>query len=148
MDKIKVHHAVLLFVEEKINQLKSVLDEICHSTAEDSKSSAGDKHETSTSMAQLEQEKLSKQIKDFIQLKEILDKINPSIGHNKIELGSLIETNRGWYYFSVGVGLVNVEKENIFCLTLQSPIGQLLKGKSISEKIVFNGNETIVLSVK
>lgn len=148
MDKIKVHQAVLLFVEDKINQLKAVLEEICNATAEDSKSSAGDKHETATSMAQLEQEKLSKQIQDFLQLKQILEKINPTLVHSKIELGSLVETNKGWYYFSVGIGVVPIDLETLFCLTLQSPIGQLLKGKSVGEKVEFNGNETIVLAVK
>lgn len=147
MNKDIVHQCVCDFLQDKINQLQQILEDVCGSTAEDSKSSAGDKHETSTSMAQLEQEKLSNQIKEFLIQRESLLKIDATKAHYKIELGSLILTNKGWFYFSIGLGTVKVENETVFCLGLHSPIGQLLKGKQKGEKVVFNNIETIVLEV-
>lgn len=147
MNKKDVKVAVINFLQSKIDGLKIVLDDICNSTSEDSKSSAGDKHETATSMAQLEQEKISKQLQVFLNQRTILERIDPTIIHHKIEIGSLIFTNKGWFYFSTALGMINVHNEKVFCLALQSPIGELLKGKQKGETVIFNGSSTSVMEV-
>ena len=147
MNKEIVHRAILENLNERIESLNSILKETFEATAEDSKSSAGDKHETGVAMAQLEQEKLTKQINEFIQLKEALLKINPSKVHIKIEIGSLVETNNGWYYFSIGLGAVKIEETIIFAMNPLAPIGLLLNGKSKGESIIFNGVSTVIKSV-
>ena len=76
------------------------------SGSRDAKSSAGDKHETGVAMAQLEQEKLRYQIHEFQKMQDIVQKINPSKTNSKINLGSLVETDKGWFYISVGLGSV------------------------------------------
>ena len=147
MNKENVHRAILENVNERIQSLNSILKDTFQATAEDSKSSAGDKHETGVAMAQLEQEKLTKQINEFLLLKEALLKINPSKVHTKIEVGSLVETNNGWYYFSVGLGAVKMNQTNIFAMNPLAPIGTLLNGKMKGEQVVFNGKTTKILNV-
>ena len=147
MNKEIVHRAILENLNERIESLNSILKETFEATAEDSKSSAGDKHETGVAMAQLEQEKLTKQINEFLQLKEALLKINPSKVHTKIETGSLVETNNGWYYFSIGLGAVKIEETIVFALNPLAPIGLLLNGKSKGESIVFNEKTTKIFNV-
>ena len=147
MNKKIVHRAILENLNERIESLNSILKETFEATAEDSKSSAGDKHETGVAMAQLEQEKLTKQINEFIQLKEALLKINPSKVHSKIEIGSLVETNNGWYYFSIGLGAVKIDETIVFAMNPLAPIGLLLNGKSKAESIIFNEKSTKILDV-
>lgn len=147
MNKELVHKVISANLQQRIDDLKVILQDSFDAAAEDTKSSAGDKHETSTAMAQLEQEKLTKQINEFLELKTILKQINPARTHNKVELGSLVETNNGWYYFSIGLGAVNYEDTRMFCMTLQAPIGKLLEGKKVGESVVFNGNSTLVIGV-
>lgn len=147
MNKELVHQHVCDFLQNKINQLQQILDDICSATAEDSKSSAGDKHETSTSMAQLEQEKLSNQIKEYLNQRDGLYKIDASKKHSSIELGSLVLTNKGWFYFSTGLGSIKMDEFSVFCLGLHSPIGQLLKGKKQGNKVIFNASETSILEI-
>jgi hypothetical protein len=147
MNKEIVHRAILNNLNERIESLNSILKETFEATAEDSKSSAGDKHETGVAMAQLEQEKLTKQINEFLQLKEALLKINPSKVHTKIETGSLVETNNGWYYFSIGLGTVNITGVNIFAMNHLAPIGLLLNGKAKGDNIVFNEKTTKIFNV-
>lgn len=147
MNKELVHKVISANLQQRIDDLKVILQDSFDAAAEDTKSSAGDKHETSTAMAQLEQEKLTKQINEFLGLKTILKQINPARTHNKVELGSLVETNNGWYYFSIGLGAVNYEDTRVFCMTLQAPIGKLLEGKKVGESVVFNGNSTLVIGV-
>ena len=98
-------------------------------------------------MAQLEQEKLTKQINEFLELKASLLKINPNREHTIIEPGSLVETNNGWYYFSIGLGAVTIEGESIFAMNPLAPIGQLMLGIKAGDKIEFNGRMTEIVSV-
>ncbi len=144
MNKEHVHQVVIAYINERINDLKIILKDSLDAASEDTKSSAGDKHETSTAMAQLEQEKLTNQINDFMGLKAILKTINPAREHSKVDIGSLVETNNGWYYFSVGLGAVKFENISVFCMTLQAPIGKLLEGKKVGDSIEFNGKTTII----
>jgi hypothetical protein len=74
-------------------------------------------------------------------------KINPAKVHTKIEIGSLVETNNGWYYFSVGLGAVKMNETTIFAMNPLAPIGILLSGKTKGEKVVFNGKTTEILNV-
>ena len=57
----------------------------------DAKGSAGDKHETALSMMHLEQEKLNHKLKEVLEQKTILDKIDSSLIHNTITVGSLVQ---------------------------------------------------------
>ena len=147
MNKIEVHHAICQHLQSRIDGLTDILKETYEATANDSKSSAGDKHETAISMAQLEQEKLTKQINDYLALQVSLFKINPEKASSKIELGSVVETNNGWYYFSVGLGVFQVREITVFAINPLAPIGKLLTGKIVNESINFNGNITTIFSI-
>ena len=144
-----IHQQLLIEVENRIKNLKIILIEMFEAAGgTDAKSSAGDKHETGVAMAQLEQEKLTKQINELLKLKENLQKINPTIKQSKIGLGSLVETNNGFYYFSIGIGNLIIGNQTIFALNPKSPIGELLTGKIKGDKIYFNGKTTEILGVQ
>ena len=134
-------------VQVKIVELEGIIDEVKSSLDSDTKSSAGDKHETSRSMVQLEQEKLYKQLAAFTHMKGILNQLDPKIKHNKIGLGSLIHTSQGWYFLSVGLGEISVEELLVFALNPQAPLGKQLLGKRVGEEVEFNGNKLEILSV-
>ncbi|MFM7667059.1 MAG: hypothetical protein ACKO7D_02595 [Bacteroidota bacterium] len=134
-------------VQVKIIELEGIIDEVKSSLDSDTKSSAGDKHETSRAMVQLEQEKLYKQLAEFTQMKGILNQLDPKIKHNKIGLGSLIHTSQGWYFLSVGLGQISVDETIVFALNPQAPLGKLLIGKRVGEEVFFNGNTLEFLEV-
>jgi len=98
-------------------------------------------------MAQLEQEKLRYQIQEFQKMEEIVQKINPSKSNSKIYLGSLVETDKGWFYISVGLGLLTFKEQVIFAINPEAPFGMALIGKEKGNSIHFNGVESIVLQV-
>ena len=134
-------------VQVKIVELEGIIDEVKSSLDSDTKSSAGDKHETSRAMVQLEQEKLYKQLAEFTQMKGILNHLDPKIKHNKIGLGSLIHTSQGWYFLSVGLGQISVNETIVFALNPQAPLGKLLIGKRVGEEVFFNRNTLEILEV-
>lgn len=128
----------LEYMEQKRNSLQSALQMAREAVVEDGKSTAGDKHETSRAMAQLEQEKLSSQFLELEKAQQVLDQIDPSTENNKIKLGSVVLTNNGNYFISISAGKKEIDQTIYFMISTNSPIGQALinsKGKEFS----FNG---------
>jgi hypothetical protein len=68
-----------------------------------------------------------------------LSKINLNRAYPIVDLGGLIETNQGIYYLSIGIGKIEINSEIIYAISLDSPIGQLLKGKRVGEALEFRG---------
>ena len=62
------------------------------------------------SVMNLEQEKLERQYQELMTMKDRFDKINFESPIDKIQLGSLIETNKGFFLLSVGLGKVKTNR--------------------------------------
>jgi len=51
----------------------------------------------------------------------------------------LVKTNKGLFFFSVGLGKIEVGNESVFCLTVTTPLGRVLEGKKVGDVVEFNG---------
>ena len=122
----------------KVKELSSIIQETQDAANNETKSSAGDKHETGRAMAQLETEKLTKQLSEALNLEQILTQINPDIEHNKVGLGSLVITNNGSFYISVSLGKIEFNNQTYFAVSSASPIGKLFAGLSTGNELSFN----------
>jgi transcription elongation GreA/GreB family factor len=148
VEKQLIHQLLKQELENRISSLKLILAQSFEAVAsEDTKSSAGDKHETSVSMAQLEQEKLTRQINQLLELEQQFFKIKADTIHSKIQFGSLIETNNGFLYVSIGLGKVSNEKYDFYALGPEAPLVKLMIGKKTGDCVEFNGNKTEILQV-
>ena len=145
--KESIHQDLRKELKFRIDEIQHILEDLHLSGSRDAKSSAGDKHETGVAMAQLEQEKLRYQIHEFQKMQDIVQKINPSKSNSKINLGSLVETDKGWFYISVGLGSLTFKEQLIFAINPEAPFGKALIEKEKGERIHFNGVESIVLQV-
>lgn len=135
--------------EEKIaKDIKSLTDAIANqSEGSQATSSAGDKHNTEQAMQHLELEKKHIQLATLLEMQQTLSKIRPDKIQKKVDLGSLVETNKGWFYFSIAIGKFTSENKEIMALSLASPIGQVLKKLKAGESKSFNGNTWEIISV-
>ena len=147
MDKVMIYQSTLKALNNKINDFRLILQESYPSMFDDSKSSAGDKHETALAMAQLEQEKLTKQLNILLLQEASMKVIDPTLKHQKITIGSLVETNKGWYYFSISLGQLICQNNAFFALSLEAPLGQIMRGKIAGEQVIFNGMITEIIGV-
>ena len=109
----------------------------------ETKSSAGDKHETGRAMIQLEMEKASQQLVEIHQMKEVLNKVVLENTTTIIKLGSLIITSKGTYFLAISVGQVKLEEETYFVVSTNSPIGSQLLGNKVGSVLPFNGAEIL-----
>lgn len=132
------------YLKDKLDIIQSELALAKESTKNESKSSAGDKHETGRAMAQLEQEKLSTQFIELEKQNQILTKINDEVINIKIGIGSIIETNIGIFFIAIPIGKVEIDNAEYFVISPYSPIGKILI-EAEGSKTVFNQKEIIIL---
>ncbi len=145
--KEKIHGACRQILEDKINALQHNLQELYHSAANETKSTAGDKHETALAMLQIEQENKRKQLKE-LQLQQVaFNKIDPA--HISVEIlnGALVETNKGYFFISVALGKIMVEEFSVYALSPTSPLGQKMRGLRAGNSVEVNGAAYNILSV-
>ena len=147
LDKLIVLNALHEEVNSRVHLLEKALTDSRAEMVSESKSTAGDKHETGRAMAQLEQEKLGRQVLSARELKQALAQITADEKYETIQFGSLVKASNGVFFFSVGIGKLAVQNELIFCLTMTSPLGNVLSGKRAGESIQFNGKTITIEEV-
>ncbi len=146
--KIKIYTACLNYLNLKIKQFELSLLDLTQGAQNDSKSSSGDKHETARAMMQIEYEKIGIQLKEANLQKEELERINPESSSKKITKGSLIKTNKGLLFLSVGIGKISVETNDVIVLSPQSPLGKKLQNLSIGNSAEMNGTTYTIEAIR
>lgn len=142
--KQNLHNQCVAFVENRFQTIQNTINEIQVSLTSETKSSAGDKHETGRAMLQLEREKAGNQLAELQKTKELLSKVNISKTSKIIGLGSLVYTSNSNYFIAISAGAIKVNDDLFYAISSNTPIGQLLMGKTIGDHVVFrNQNFTI-----
>ncbi|OSY88979.1 3-oxoacyl-ACP synthase [Tenacibaculum holothuriorum] len=145
--KEKLYLQCLEFVNKRLATVEATISSNQKALESETKSSAGDKHETGRAMLQLEMEKASQQLVGIQQMKETLAKINASEENRIACLGSIITTTSHNYFLSISAGNLNVDKKNYFAISPASPIGRQLLGKKTGEQFLFNGKEFSIVAI-
>ena len=135
-------------LERKLLDLRMQTKALQVDVGNESKSSAGDKHETSRAMMNLEQEKLGRQLQELLMMKDKLEKINFENPSDRIQIGSLIDTNKGQFLLSVGMGKILFQQQNILLLSLQSPLGVMLLGKKVGDIVKMNAVQYTIENIE
>lgn len=136
------------YFRNKINSLNVIISEVTESSNSESKSSAGDKHETSKAMMQLEREKLGKQLKEAEEQLAEFEKISFNKTFQKIEQGSLIETDKGYFFIAGSVGKLIVDTQTVFVISNKSPLAMKFIGQKQSDTVLFNDVAYLIISIQ
>lgn len=126
------------FAEDRIGRIQNSITNINDSLKSETKSSAGDKHETGRAMIQLEREKLGHQLYQAEKMRQALTGINTKVSQGNIAQGSIVITTEGTYYISISAGAFTKGATQIYCVSALSPIGKKLLGKSQGHCFDFN----------
>ncbi len=146
--KEKVHQHYLKLLNGKIGLIQKVLADLKESGANETKSTAGDKHETSLAMIQIEQANKRDQLAQLVSQKLILEKINPNIVAPIVVMGSLIKTDKGYLFMTVALGKAIVEGINLIALSPQSPLGMKLMGLKEKDTVIINNVSYFIESIQ
>lgn len=137
----------MALVQQKIDVLQKNLHDLTDSAGNETKRTAGDKHETALAMLQIEQENNSRQLKEALQQKAILEKLDPQLKTEMVVRGSLVHSNKGIFYISLGLGKLKVEDETVFAVSPDAPLGKLMLMKKTGETFTFNQTEYTISSI-
>jgi hypothetical protein len=134
-------------VDDKIAMTEQNIASIIDSRNNETKSSAGDKFETGRAMMQMEEGKNKSQLMQLKTTKNELLQIKDKGNAEDINAGSLVETNKGVFYISIGLGKVMIDDATYFCISNTSPISLILRGKGVGSEVVFNQRNYKILSI-
>jgi hypothetical protein len=134
-------------VDDKIAMTEQNIASIIDSRNNETKSSAGDKFETGRAMMQMEEGKNKSQLMQLKTTKNELLQIKDKGNAEDINAGSLVETNKGVFYISIGLGKVKIDDAIYYCISNTSPISLILRGKGVGSEVVFNQRNYKILSI-
>ena len=134
-------------LQDRIDVFQDMISGLTIDAQNDAKGSAGDKHETALSMMHLEQEKLNHKLKEILEQKAILDKIDASLTQKKVALGSLVKANGMLLFVSTALPKLSIENKTIFALSPQSPLGSKMMGNEVGFEFDMNGKPYTIESV-
>ncbi|MBU1099599.1 MAG: GreA/GreB family elongation factor [Bacteroidetes bacterium] len=135
------------YVDEKIESETQAIKDAQDAANEETKSSAGDKYETTRAMMHLEEEKYATQLIESIKLKKVLSQIDIKKEYNEVQPGCVVTTNIGNYFLAISAGEIMVEKECFKAISLAAPIGQALNKAKVKDEITFRDKTIVIKSI-
>ena len=145
MNKSDILQIVHRKLSEKIATLERIISETRASNNE-TKSSMGDKYETSRETVQQEINTLQIQLNENVRAINSLKLINTNL-HQTIGLGSLVETEKGLFYIAVSLGEITFQKKKIFVISTESPLGKALTAKKSGYEISLNNMPQKIIKI-
>jgi transcription elongation GreA/GreB family factor len=143
--KYKAHKECLQFLTNKFTTITSQVKALREGLSNETKSSAGDKHETGRAMLHLEMEKLGKQMQVLNGMKLTLEQIDLEQNFSAVGLGSLVKTTKGNFYVAISAGKLDVDAFDCFAISTASPLGKEMLGKRAGDYIA--SYDTYILQV-
>jgi len=136
------------FVEGRISRIQNNIKDVQESLNSETKSSAGDKHETGRAMLQLEREKMGQQLAEAEKMRQALSKVGVNEKSRTVGLGSLVRTSKANYFLAISAGEYKDGALSAFCISTGTPIGRLLLSKSEGDAITFNQEEIEIFEIE
>ncbi len=148
--KIKEHlySACLKFVENRLHTVQNTISGIQESLTSETKSSAGDKHETGRAMLQLEREKAGQQLAEIQKLQKVISKIDTTKSASRVGLGSIVYTSQSNYFIAISAGEVIIDTIKFYAISASTPIAQLLLSKQAGDLVSFRDHEFKITNVE
>lgn len=132
-------------VSEKILKLEQLIAET-RASNNDTKSSMGDKYETSREMLQQEINNLQIQLNEHFKSQKILKNINVN-PHKVVSLGSWVETNKGKFFIAISLGEILFNQEKVFVISAESPLAKAMNGKKVGDVFLINNSPQTITNI-
>ena len=146
--KQQIHSHYIDVINSKVLMLQQTLADLKESGSNETKSTAGDKHETALAMLQIEQANTRGQLQEALEQRSVLITINPDIITKKVLPGSYVKTNKGNFYISVALGKLIIDGETVIAVSPQSPLGAKLMGCCVHDTVTINTHTYLVESIE
>ena len=145
--KQQLHLKCQELLQNRLRVLEKSMNDIYNNLESETKSTAGDKHETGRAMLHLEREKLGHQLAIINNQLQVFNKINLEAQISRVVLGSLVYTTQANYFISVSMGELKAGKIRAYAISAMSPVGQALMLKAVDETVFYNNQEIKILKI-
>lgn len=134
-------------IDQRIALAQKLIEDAQIASSQDTKSSMGDKYETSREMMALEMRKAGEQLQEASKLKRVLSGLRINKSFENIELGSLVSTSIGDFFLGISLGEIEIQAKKIFVLSVVAPLGQQLLNKRVGDEFEFNSQKIQILAI-
>ncbi|WP_461095040.1 3-oxoacyl-ACP synthase [Spirosoma gilvum] len=135
------------YVAQRIDTARQAMEAAQEAANSESKSSAGDKYETGRAMAQLERDRHAQLLAEALKVERDLKQLQLEKTYESVQLGSVVVTNRGLFFISIGAGKLNLDGKDYFAVSPASPISSALAGRKAGDSVTFNKLSYQILEV-
>ncbi len=126
-------------LEEKYSQLHQQLDSLEEDLQGETKSSMGDKYETSRARLHTEIDRIKERIVVTENQIAEMNSIDFSKIYEEVKEGAWVQTANASFLISIGLGALKSGVNPVFAISLESPVGKQMKSKKEGEIYKFNG---------
>ena len=134
-------------LEQRVEECRHSLSALQADLTSESKSTAGDKHETGRAMLHLEAEKEAARLHDAESLLLQWERIDFNHPSAAVVPGALVHTSEGHFLISVPLGRVDLSDLSVFLISPVSPLGKLLQHQPKGATITLNGKTFTILAI-
>jgi len=145
--KQDLYNQCQFFIDNRFHTIQHTINEIQESLTSETKSSAGDKHETGRAMLHIEREKAGAQLAEIQKTNQILSKIDVSKTSEIVGLGSIVYTTQANYFIAVSAGEISASSDKFYAISAITPIAQLLLGKKSGDDIYFRNQVFKIITI-
>ncbi len=135
------------YISQRLNETEKAIKDTEEAIGNETKSSAGDKYETSREMMQQEINRDLARKYELQKLKAALDLIDPEQQATTVQPGSIVYTDSGNYYIAISAGQLKVDGTGYYSISAVTPIGKKLIGLKAGDVFEFNGKSIRVEQV-
>lgn len=129
-------------LQAKVQKLEELVAS-ARASNNDTKSSMGDKYETSREMLQQEINRLLSQLTEAQNQMQSIQRLTGEAS-SEIKSDALFKTEKGLFYVSAALGEIIVEGQKFYAVSPESPLVKALYGKKVKERAGF-GNQMFTI---
>ena len=145
-DTILMH--LLDHVDKDLTEAKARMASLKESLGAESKSSAGDKHETGRAMIHLEQERVQDTVGRLEHMRGILMKrAAQDKAIQRVSPGALVETTGPWVLVGVPLGKVQLPDALVLCVGAEAPLAQQWHGAKPGDQVALGPQKLAIQAI-
>lgn len=145
--KEQLHRQCCDYVSKKETEIKKLIAEALESSASETKSSAGDKYETTREVLQQEIDLNLSRLHELDKLKAVLEHILPTQSGVIISPGSVVYTSNGNFYISISAGKLKADGTSFYAISTDSPIASKMLGQKAGYSFDMNSRRFEIKAV-
>lgn len=148
MTKPELLEKVRQTLGEKKDALQLMILDLQAGLANDTKSSAGDKYETSREMSNQELEKIGIQLHETNRQLALLKQLEQVTASSAVVTGSLVTASNGMFLIGIPAGTISIEETTVFCVSANAPLAQAFLHKKAGESFMYKGNTLLIHAIQ